>query len=152
MAEELVIVDLRHSMDFEAYPETIPGAFRMDAKELEEKSDPLPRDRAVAFWRRVAQGVAAAMALGASAVQAGSAFLQCNEATTSAIHRAALQGKMGYDPRHTALTTLFTGRPARGIVNRAMTDHVFGWRLTANAEMVPMRHEQHRTATRAAAR
>src|SRR6266436_4663328 len=35
-SEELVIVDLRHSMDFEADPETIPGAFRMDAKELEE--------------------------------------------------------------------------------------------------------------------
>src|SRR6267378_493326 len=36
--EELVIVDLRHSMEFEADPETIPGAFRMDAKELEEKN------------------------------------------------------------------------------------------------------------------
>ena len=36
--EELVIVDLRHSMDFEADPETIPGAFRMDSKELEEKN------------------------------------------------------------------------------------------------------------------
>src|SRR6202158_5795180 len=34
--EELVIVDLRHSLDFEADPETIPGAFRMDAKELQE--------------------------------------------------------------------------------------------------------------------
>lgn len=48
--EELVIVDLRHSMDFEADPETIPGAFRMDAKELEEKSDPLPRDREVILY------------------------------------------------------------------------------------------------------
>ncbi len=67
-----------------------------------------------------AAGVRAAMALGASAVQAGSAFLQCDEATTSAIHRAALRGEMGYEPRHTALTTIFTGRPARGIVNRAM--------------------------------
>src|SRR5579885_2679823 len=35
--EDLVIVDLRHSMDFEADPQTIPGAFRMDAKDLEEK-------------------------------------------------------------------------------------------------------------------
>jgi nitronate monooxygenase len=67
-----------------------------------------------------AAGVRAAMALGASAVQAGSAFLQCDEAMTSCLHRAALQGKNGYDPRHTALTNLFTGRPARGIVNRAM--------------------------------
>src|SRR5229473_3536701 len=45
--EELVIVDLRHSMDFEADPETIPGAFRMDSKELEEKDDRLPRDREI---------------------------------------------------------------------------------------------------------
>jgi nitronate monooxygenase len=69
-----------------------------------------------------AVGVRAAQALGASAVQAGSAFLQSDEATTIAIHRAALQGKNGYDPRHTALTTLFTGRPARGIMNRAMRE------------------------------
>jgi len=49
-AEEMVIVDLRHSMDFEADPETIPGAFRMDAKELEEKNDRLPRDREVILY------------------------------------------------------------------------------------------------------
>jgi len=49
-AEELVIVDLRHSLDFEADPETIPGAFRMDVKELEEKSDRLPPDREVILY------------------------------------------------------------------------------------------------------
>jgi membrane protein DedA with SNARE-associated domain len=48
--EELVIVDLRHSMDFEADPETIPGAFRMDAKDLEEKNDSLPLDREVILY------------------------------------------------------------------------------------------------------
>jgi hypothetical protein len=48
--EDLVIVDLRHSMDFEADPETIPGAFRMDARELEEKNDQLPRDREVILY------------------------------------------------------------------------------------------------------
>jgi membrane protein DedA with SNARE-associated domain len=48
--EDLVIVDLRHSMDFEAAPETIPGAFRMDAKELQEKDDRLPRDREVILY------------------------------------------------------------------------------------------------------
>lgn len=48
--EELIIVDLRHSLDFEAEPETIPGAFRMDAKELEEKNDSLPRDREVILY------------------------------------------------------------------------------------------------------
>ena len=48
--EDLVIVDLRHSLDFEAEPETIPGAFRMDAKELQEKNDRLPRDREVILY------------------------------------------------------------------------------------------------------
>ena len=48
--EELVIVDLRHSLDFEADPETIPGAFRIDPKELEEKNDRLPRDREVVLY------------------------------------------------------------------------------------------------------
>jgi membrane protein DedA with SNARE-associated domain len=48
--EELAIVDLRHSLDFEADPETIPGAFRMDSKELTEKSDQLPHDREVILY------------------------------------------------------------------------------------------------------
>ncbi len=48
--EDLVIVDLRHSMDFEADPQTIPGAFRMDSTELEEKNDRLPRDREVILY------------------------------------------------------------------------------------------------------
>jgi nitronate monooxygenase len=66
-----------------------------------------------------ADGVAAALRQGASAVQLGTAFLLCAEATTSAVHRAALQGEAG---RQTALTNLFTGRPARGIVNRLMRE------------------------------
>jgi nitronate monooxygenase len=64
-------------------------------------------------------GITAALALGASAVQLGTAFLLCPEATTSAVHRAALQSDAS---RHTALTNLFTGRPARGIVNRLMRE------------------------------
>jgi len=48
--EDVVIVDLRHSLDFEADPETIPGAVRMDAKELEEKNGLLPRDRDVVLY------------------------------------------------------------------------------------------------------
>jgi membrane protein DedA with SNARE-associated domain len=48
--EEVVIVDLRHSVDFEADPETIPGAFRMDAQELEQKNDRLPRDREIILY------------------------------------------------------------------------------------------------------
>src|SRR3990167_7820704 len=66
-----------------------------------------------------AGGVAAAMALGASAVQVGTAYMCCPEATTSALHRAVLQSPAA---RHTALTTLFTGRPARGIMNRLMRE------------------------------
>ncbi|HEX5635049.1 MAG TPA: DUF561 domain-containing protein, partial [Gemmatimonadales bacterium] len=66
-----------------------------------------------------ARGVAAAMAMGAAGVQVGTAFMCCAEATTSALHRAALQGEAA---RHTALTNLFTGRPARGIVNRIMRE------------------------------
>jgi nitronate monooxygenase len=66
-----------------------------------------------------AAGVAAALALGASAVQVGTAYLLCPEAGTGAVHRAALAGP---DARVTALTNLLTGRPARGIVNRVMRE------------------------------
>lgn len=66
-----------------------------------------------------AKGVAAALALGAAAVQVGTAYMLCTEATTSAIHRAALKSEAA---QHTALTNLFTGRPARGIVNRVMRE------------------------------
>ena len=48
--EEMTIVDLRHSMDFEAEPETIPGAYRMDAKELAAEGDQFPRDREVILY------------------------------------------------------------------------------------------------------
>lgn len=48
--EQVTIVDLRHSLDFEAEPETIPGALHMEAKELEEKSDRLPQDREVVLY------------------------------------------------------------------------------------------------------
>jgi nitronate monooxygenase len=66
-----------------------------------------------------ARGVAAALALGAAGVQVGTAFLLCPEATTTAVHRAALKSDAA---RHTALTNLFTGRPARGIVNRVIRE------------------------------
>lgn len=66
-----------------------------------------------------ARGVAAALALGAAGVQVGTAYLLCPEATTTALHRAALKSDAA---RITALTNLFTGRPARGIVNRFMRE------------------------------
>jgi nitronate monooxygenase len=66
-----------------------------------------------------AHGVAAALALGATGVQVGTAYLLCPEATTSLVHRAALKSETA---RHTALTNVFTGRPARGIMNRIMKE------------------------------
>ena len=65
------------------------------------------------------EGAAAALQLGASAVQCGTVFLRCPEATTSALHRAALESAAA---AHTALTNVFTGRPARGIVNRLVRE------------------------------
>ncbi len=66
-----------------------------------------------------AQGVRAALALGASAAQIGTSYLLCPEVTTSPLHRAALKSNAA---RTTALTNLFTGRPARGIVNRFLRE------------------------------
>ena len=66
-----------------------------------------------------ARGVAAALQLGAAAALVGTAYLLCPEATTSAVHRAALASD---GAKHTALTNLFSGRPARGIVNRIMRE------------------------------
>ena len=66
-----------------------------------------------------AAGVRAALALGAKAVQVGTAYLLCPEATTTTVHRNAISST---DGSHTAVTNLFTGRPARGIVNRLMRD------------------------------
>jgi nitronate monooxygenase len=66
-----------------------------------------------------AKGVAAALALGAAGVQIGTAYLLCPEATITAVHRAALKSEAA---RHTALTNLFTGRPARGIMNHLMRE------------------------------
>ena len=64
------------------------------------------------------EGVAAVIALGASAAQAGTAFLLCPEAGTSEVHRRAIASDAP-----TALTRAFTGRLARGIRNRFMEEH-----------------------------
>ncbi len=65
------------------------------------------------------QGIQAALTLGASAVQMGTVFLACEESSVTAEHRQALLS----DPsqQHTAITNIYTGRPARGIVNPIMT-------------------------------
>jgi nitronate monooxygenase len=66
-----------------------------------------------------AAGVAAALALGAAAVQVGTAYLLCPEAMITRVHRDALASPAA---KHTALTNIFTGRPARGIVNRLIAE------------------------------
>ncbi|HEV8390006.1 MAG TPA: nitronate monooxygenase family protein [Dongiaceae bacterium] len=66
-----------------------------------------------------ARGIVAAFALGASAAQIGTAYMLTPEAKLSAAHRKALLTAASDD---TVVTNLFTGRPARGIVNRLMRD------------------------------
>ncbi len=65
------------------------------------------------------RGIAAAIILGASAVQIGTAYLFTSDATISALHRTALEQTA---EGRTALTNLFSGKPARGISNRLMDD------------------------------
>jgi nitronate monooxygenase len=66
-----------------------------------------------------ARGIVAAFALGAAAVQLGTAYLHCPESKITPMHRAALR-----DARDdgTAVTNLMTGRPARGLINRVMRE------------------------------
>ncbi len=66
-----------------------------------------------------ARGIVAAFALGASAVQIGTAYLFCPEANVSPVHREALRNAKD---NSTALTNVFTGRPARSIVNRIIRE------------------------------
>jgi nitronate monooxygenase len=66
-----------------------------------------------------ARGLVAALALGASAVQVGTGYLFCPEARVSPVHRAALASQRAV---RTALTNVFTGRPARAIVNRVVEE------------------------------
>jgi nitronate monooxygenase len=65
------------------------------------------------------RGLAAAFALGASGAQLGTAFLGCPEATVSPLHRAQLRSAVDDG---TELTRAFTGRPARALLNRYITE------------------------------
>jgi nitronate monooxygenase len=66
-----------------------------------------------------AKTAAAAISLGAAGVQIGTAYLLCPESSTSAVHRAALKSETAH---HTALTNIFSGGPARSIMNRIMQE------------------------------
>jgi nitronate monooxygenase len=65
------------------------------------------------------RGIAAALHLGAQAVQIGTAFLACRESGASQLHREWLRSTHA---RHTALTRAFTGRLARAIHNRFIAE------------------------------
>jgi nitronate monooxygenase len=65
-----------------------------------------------------ARGIVAALALGASAVQLGTAYLFCPEVTIGTVHRHALRNATA----QTVMTNVFSGRPARGIVNRLVRE------------------------------
>lgn len=66
-----------------------------------------------------ARGVAAARALGAAGVQIGTAYLLCPETALNQVYRSALKSEVAC---HTAVTNVFTGRPARAIMNRLMRE------------------------------
>jgi len=65
------------------------------------------------------RGIAAALQLGASGVQMGTAYLLCPEATTSALHRAAIKSAKN---KLSAISNVLTGRPARVLVNRIVRE------------------------------
>jgi nitronate monooxygenase len=94
---------------------TQPGTFALIPQIVDAVKVPVIATGGIAD----ARGIAAAFALGAAGVQIGSAYLWCPESKISAPHRAAL--KSARDDG-TALTSLMTGRPARGIVNRVMRE------------------------------
>lgn len=65
------------------------------------------------------RGLTAALALGASAVQIGTAFLTCHEAGVPEVYKKAILAAREHETR---MTRAFSGRPARGLVNRFMTE------------------------------
>lgn len=96
-------------------PETHMGLFALLPQIVDAVRVPVIAAGGIADGR----GMAAAFLLGASAVQIGTAFLHGPESRITPMHRAALAGP---DAAQTQFTTLFSGRPARGIPNRLMRD------------------------------
>ena len=95
--------------------EAQPGLFALLPQIADAVRQPVIAAGAIADGR----GIAAAFALGAAAVQIGTAYLRTPQATVSAMHRAALAGA---SDDATRLTNLYTGRPARGLVTRLMRE------------------------------
>ena len=92
-----------------------PGTFALVPQVVDAVKVPVIAAGRIADGR----GVAAAIALGASGVQVGTAYLLTPEATITSMHRTALRAARDDG---TALTNLFTGRPARGLFNRVMRE------------------------------
>jgi nitronate monooxygenase len=92
-----------------------PGTFALVPQVVDAVKVPVVAAGGIADGR----GIAAAFALGASGVQIGTAYLRCPESRVSALAKAALA--KGQDDS-TVITNVMTGRPARGVVNRAMRE------------------------------
>ena len=94
---------------------TQPGIFALLPQVIDAVSVPVIAAGGISDGR----GITAAFALGASAAQIGTAYLFTPETTISDLHRSALQAD---DNDQTMLTNVFSGRPARGLVNRVMRE------------------------------
>ena len=92
-----------------------PGTFALVPQVVDAVTVPVIAAGGIADGR----GIAAAFALGAAAVQIGTAYLFCPEALVSPVQRALLDQATD---ETTQITNLFTGRPARGVTNRLMRE------------------------------
>jgi nitronate monooxygenase len=92
-----------------------PGTFALVPQVVDAVKVPVIASGGIADGR----GIAAAFALGAAAVQIGSAYLRCPESRVSALGRVALAQARDDS---TVITNVMTGRPARGVKNRVMRE------------------------------
>jgi nitronate monooxygenase len=105
-----------HRVSFLRKPEeSLMGTFSLIPQVVDAVKIPVIAAGGIADGR----GVAAALTLGAAAVQIGTAFLACAESGTSQVHRNKI---LSSDARYTGLTRAFSGRLARGIRNRFMDE------------------------------
>ena len=120
------------------------GLLPLASQLLEQVSVPVVAAGGIASRR----DIRALLELGVAGVQIGTSFLRCVESTTSDLHRRALR-----EPHTTtALTNLFSGRPARGIRNRLMNDlgHLHGAAPTfpyASIALAPLRKKAESAAS-----
>ncbi|MBW1598313.1 nitronate monooxygenase [Streptomyces sp. JJ38] len=97
-----------------------PGAGRALLPLLAEVAETVPLPLIAAGGIMRGAQIAAVLAAGASAAQLGTAFLACPESGAHPLHKAALTSALY---TRTELTRAFSGRPARGLVNRFLREH-----------------------------